>query len=107
MLPLALALAFAPASAATDAELVTQVLDEYPELEDGSLTDWETVQRLCSFAHTHTDTVVSVTSTLYTDVSGWDAASAYAWFDDDSGGVVCGGTGSALVELYQLWGFEA
>ena len=94
------------ALAASEAELRAQVLAEHPELA-GEVDDWEAVQALRSFAYTHTDTVVNVSSALYTSVSGWDAPTAYAWFDADLGGVVCGGTSLALVELYEMWGFEA
>ncbi len=95
------------ALAASETELIDQVLAEYPALADGTRSDWETVQALRAFAYTHTDTVVTVSSPLYTRVTDMDASAAYAWFDADSGGVVCGGTSEALVKLLQLWGYDA
>jgi hypothetical protein len=104
LLPLLLPTAFA---ASSDAALIAQVLAEYPELDGGGLTDWETVVALRGFAYTHTDTVVNVTSPYYSDQYEWSVSERYAWFDDNLGGVVCGGTGDALRLLYQLWGFDA
>lgn len=95
------------AKAATEAELRAQVLAEHPELGSDTVTQWEVVQALRHFAYVHTDTVVSVSSPLYGDLSGWAVPDVYEHFDADAGGVVCGGTADALRKLYQLWGFEA
>ena len=93
--------------AATEEELRAQILGEHPELATGTATQWEEVQALRAFAYEHTDTVVSVTSPLYSELGSWGAPDIYAWFDADAGGVVCGGTADALRKLYQLWGYDA
>ena len=102
-------------------DLKARVFAEYPRLDPqhprrGQLSDWDIVCMLREFSYRHTCYSNDVSSRSYragaavvdellANQRTLDAA--YAFFDNDGGGVICGHTAHLLQRLYTEFGYHA
>lgn len=93
------------------------VLADYPQIEDDEMSDFERVSLLRQWAAGATDWsnregLLDRPSTTNPYAGSFhfysqDAATIYAAFMEDKGGVWCDGTAYALAKLYELFGYRA
>lgn len=99
-------------AAVTDAQLKQKIEAEYPAIN--SADDWEKIQILREYSYKHTNYANNVSaSSYYAGAANVDAVGstktlgdAYEWFDNDNGGVVCGGTANMCRYLFALYGYN-
>jgi len=93
----------------TQFALKSFIASEYPEINNYNITDWEKVSILREWAYEHTPH----TRTLVLDDDPrnmyyqQNATGLYSLFAEGKGGVWCGGTGYALHQLYEMYGFTS
>lgn len=114
LVTLAVALMTAGVAMGADADaeaLRAKVYAEYPQLADGKLDDFSRVCLIRQWAWSHTPIAASASNLLdnRSDIDWWhlDAAATFKLFEQDRGGVFCGGTAVALQRLYESFGYTA
>lgn len=94
----------------TSSALLTELVVKELSLREPGLTEWEVVNRLRDWSHANT-TVATENALLDKDTRfgffNRSAGEIFAAFFQDRGGVWCGGSAYALMELYRLFGFQA
>lgn len=80
-----------------------------PELQNPNLGDWTRVNLLRRWVYRQIDVAYQTCSQddYAPDVSNRDAATIFADFAADRGGVWCAGASDSLLRLYQLYGYNA
>ena len=90
----------------TDAELKERILQEFPHWTN--MSDWEKVTALRHWAAVRIDsssTGLSLTSNASFSFFAQPVSAIFQAFEDNLGGVACGGAAWTLMKLYQLFGY--
>jgi hypothetical protein len=94
----------------TSSALLRELVTRDMSLREPGLTDWETVNRLRDWSARNLD-LATESLLLDRDPSfefyNRSAGEIFAAFFQDRGGVWCGGSAYALMEVYRLFGFQA
>lgn len=99
-----------PAAVSSPSDRLKQTIAQaMPELQNPKLDDWTKVNLLRRWAYRQIDVAYQTCSqnAFAPDVSNRDAATIFADFVADRGGVWCAGASDSLLRLYQLYGYKA
>ena len=88
--------------------LKQSVAKTYPQINDPNLSDWAKVNLLRRWAYQNSDVAMNNSCLIDNpDLRPQNAAEIFSKFQQDKGGVYCGGASVFLTKLYQLYGFDA
>lgn len=78
-----------------------------PEINNKDIEDWKKVNILRQWAAENIPWATSGSGQINNQIRGKEAPHIFNLFDQNKGGVDCGGAGYSLMKLYKLYGFES